>query len=104
MFPWWASTTLDWLCTATQGSLTVRQPFEKMGAIAARILLKRLEDHGYWVPKIAIEPELAVRDLTGPAPTERTVARNGSFAANHAWFATTSPVENAARASRHNGR
>ena len=63
---------------------TVRQPLERMGEIAARTLLKRLEDHASWVPKIAIEPELAVRDSTGPAPPERTVARNGSFAANHA--------------------
>jgi len=63
---------------------TVRQPLEKMGEIAARTLLKRLEDHGSWVPKIAIEPELVVRDSTGPAPTERTVARDASFAADHA--------------------
>jgi hypothetical protein len=84
MFLWWASTTLDLLCTTTQGSLTVRQPLEKMGEIGARTLLKHLEEHGSWVPKIAIEPELAVRDSTDPAPTERTVAHNGSFAANHA--------------------
>ena len=63
---------------------TVRQPLEKMGEIAARTLLKRLEDHGSWVPKIAIEPELVVRDSTGPAPTELTVARDASFAADHA--------------------
>jgi hypothetical protein len=49
MFLWWASTTLDLLCTTTQGSLTVRQPLEKMGEIAARTLLKRLEDHGSWL-------------------------------------------------------
>jgi len=55
-----------------------------MGEIAARTLLKRLEDHGSSVPKIAIEPELAVRASTGPAPTERAVARNASFAANYA--------------------
>ena len=84
MFLWWASTTLDLLCTTTQGSLTVRQPLEKMGEIGARTLLKRLEDHGSWVPKIAIEPELAVRDSTGPAPTERVVARDASFAADRA--------------------
>jgi LacI family transcriptional regulator len=44
----------------------VRQPLEKMGEIAARTLLKRLEDHGSWVPKTAIELELVVRDSTGP--------------------------------------
>src|ERR1700674_1768028 len=62
MFLWWASTTLDLLCTTAQGSLPGRQPLERMGEIAARTLLKRLEDHGSWVPKIAIEPELAVRN------------------------------------------
>ena len=63
---------------------TVRQPLEKMGEIAARTLLKRIEDHGDWVPEIAIEPELVVRDSTGPAPTERTVARDAALAADHA--------------------
>jgi DNA-binding LacI/PurR family transcriptional regulator len=63
---------------------TVRQPLEKMGETAARSLLERLEDHAPWMPKIVIEPELVVRDSTGPAPTERTVARDASFAAEHA--------------------
>jgi len=63
---------------------TVRQPLEKMGEIAARTLLKRLEDHGSWVPKITIEPELVIRDSTGRAPTERTFAHDVSFAAEHA--------------------
>ena len=63
---------------------TVRQPLEKMGEIAARTLLKRLEDHGYWVPKIAIEPELVIRDSTGRAPTQRTFGHDVSFAAEHA--------------------
>jgi DNA-binding LacI/PurR family transcriptional regulator len=62
---------------------TVRQPLEKMGEIAARTLLKRIEDHGDWVPKIAIEPELVVRDSTGPAPTERTFSRRASLVADH---------------------
>jgi DNA-binding LacI/PurR family transcriptional regulator len=63
---------------------TVRQPLEKMGEIAARTLLKRLEDHGSWVPKIIIEPELVVRDSTGPPPTVGNVAHDGSFRAEHA--------------------
>jgi DNA-binding LacI/PurR family transcriptional regulator len=63
---------------------TVRQPLEKMGEIAARTLLKRIEDHAEWVPQIVIEPELVVRDSTGPAPTARTVARDASFAVDHA--------------------
>ena len=58
---------------------TVRQPLEKMGEIAARTLLKRIEDREDWVPKISIEPELVVRDSTGPALTERIVVRDGSL-------------------------
>jgi LacI family transcriptional regulator len=58
---------------------TVRQPLEKMGEIAARTLLKRIEDREDWVPKISIEPELVVRDSTGPALTGRIVVRDGSL-------------------------
>src|SRR3984893_11916504 len=63
---------------------TVLQPLEKMGETAARTLLERLEDDTPWMPKIVIEPELVVRDSTGTAPTEHTVARDSSFAADHA--------------------
>ncbi len=63
---------------------TVRQPLEKMGETAARTLLQRLEEHAPWVPKIVIEPELVIRHSTGPVPTERTVARDTSFAADPA--------------------
>ena len=63
---------------------TVRQPLEKMGEIAARTLLQRIEGHEDWIPEIVIEPELVVRDSTGLAPTKRTVACNASFAAGHA--------------------
>jgi len=63
---------------------TVRQPLEKMGEIAARTLLNRIEGHEDWIPEIVIEPELVVRDSTGLAPTKRTVACNASFAAGHA--------------------
>jgi LacI family transcriptional regulator len=44
---------------------TVRQPLQKMGEIAARTLLNRIEDHEDWVPEIAIEPEFVVRHSTG---------------------------------------
>jgi DNA-binding LacI/PurR family transcriptional regulator len=46
---------------------TVRQPLAKMGEIAARTLLDRIERRGEYVPEIAIEPELIVRESTGPA-------------------------------------
>ena len=58
---------------------TVRQPLEKMGEIAARALLTRVEDHGEWAPKIVIEPELVVRDSTGPALTQPVIQRVGSL-------------------------
>ena len=43
---------------------TVRQPLQKMGEIAARTLLNRIEDREDWVPEIAIEPEFVVRHST----------------------------------------
>ena len=44
---------------------TVRQPLEKMGEIAARSLLDRIENPKTYVPEIAIEPEFVVRKSTG---------------------------------------
>jgi LacI family transcriptional regulator len=46
---------------------TVRQPLQKMGEIAARTLLNRIEEHEDWVPEIAIEPEFVVRNSTARA-------------------------------------
>ena len=43
---------------------TVRQPLQKMGEIAARTLLDRIEDRSKYVPTISIEPEFAVRKST----------------------------------------
>src|SRR4029077_15709712 len=47
---------------------TVRQPLQKMGEIAARTLLKRIEDHESEIADIQIEPELVVRNSTAVAP------------------------------------
>lgn len=47
---------------------TVRQPLQKMGEIAARTLLDRIENRSESVAEIAIETELIVRQSTGPAP------------------------------------
>jgi len=63
---------------------TVRQPLENMGETAARYLLERIENHKSWVPNIVIEPELMVRDSTGPAPTERVAAYNSPTEVEHA--------------------
>jgi DNA-binding LacI/PurR family transcriptional regulator len=54
---------------------TVRQPLEKMGDIAARTLLNRIEGHGEWEPEIAIEPEFVVRNSTARALALPSVAR-----------------------------
>lgn len=45
---------------------TVRQPLQKMGEMAARTLLDRIEERVEYVPEIAIEPELVVRGSTAP--------------------------------------
>ncbi len=54
---------------------TVRQPLEKMGEIAARTLLNRIEEHEDWVPEIAIEPEFVVRNSTRRAPAQISAVR-----------------------------
>ncbi len=46
---------------------TIRQPLEKMGRIAAKTLLDRIEERTDFVPEIAVEPELITRASTGPA-------------------------------------
>jgi DNA-binding LacI/PurR family transcriptional regulator len=55
---------------------TVRQPLQKMGEIAARALLERIEEHEDWVPEIAIEPEFVVRNSTARALTRPVTQRN----------------------------
>ncbi len=52
---------------------TVRQPLNQMGEMAARILLERLSGSAAGAEDfVTIEPELVVRDSTGPGPNERT--------------------------------
>jgi len=52
----------------TRPSLTtVRQPLLEMGEIAARTLLDRIEKRSEYVPEIAIEPQLVIRESTGKA-------------------------------------
>ena len=49
---------------------TVRQPLSKMGEIAARTLLDRIEGRAEYVPQIAIEPQFVVRDSSGHCPLQ----------------------------------
>jgi len=46
---------------------TVRQPLRKMGELAARTLLERIEGAAAATGEIAVEPEFVVRRSTGPA-------------------------------------
>jgi len=47
---------------------TVRQPLSRMGEVAAQALLDRIEGKKEYLPEIAIEPELVVRESTAKAP------------------------------------
>ena len=51
----------------TPSLTTVRQPLAKMGQIAAETLLSRLEGGREYLPEIAIEPTLVVRESSGLA-------------------------------------
>lgn len=55
---------------------TVRQPLQKMGEIAARALLKRIENGQNGEREIAIAPEFVVRESTARAPSRPLAARN----------------------------
>jgi DNA-binding LacI/PurR family transcriptional regulator len=52
------------------GLTTVRQPLRKMGEMAARTLLERIESGEDGVPEITIEPEFVVRQSTARAPSQ----------------------------------
>jgi DNA-binding LacI/PurR family transcriptional regulator len=55
----------------SQPSLTtVKQPLRQMGLRAAQVLLERIDNpEQEWPQEIVMEPELIVRESTGPAPT-----------------------------------
>jgi len=46
---------------------TVRQPLLKMGRIAAQTVIDRIEERAAFLPEIAVEPELVVRNSSAPA-------------------------------------
>jgi len=49
---------------------TVRQPMQEMGQLAARTLLDQIEKRTSYVPEIAVEPKLIVRQSTWKAPSK----------------------------------
>ncbi len=58
------------------GLTTVRQPLREMGRSAAEILLKRISHPGSELrDKHVVEPELVIRETTGPAPTKTRVRK-----------------------------
>jgi LacI family transcriptional regulator len=53
---------------------TVRQPLREMGRAAAEILLKRINRPGSELhDKHTVEPQLIIRETTGPAPNGQRV-------------------------------
>lgn len=58
---------------------TVRQPLLRMGQIAAQTVVDLIEGRGEFVPEIAIEPELVVRQSTGPVSSRRQTSTAGTF-------------------------
>jgi len=52
----------------TPSLTTVQQPLNRMGEVAAQVLLERIEGKREYSPDIAIEPELVVRESTAKAP------------------------------------
>ncbi len=46
---------------------TIRQPLHKMGELAVDMLVDQIERRSEWQREIAVQPELVVRESTGPA-------------------------------------
>ena len=45
---------------------TIRQPLRKMGELAVDLLVAQIEHKGDWQREIAVQPEIAIRESTGP--------------------------------------
>jgi DNA-binding LacI/PurR family transcriptional regulator len=60
---------------------TVRQPLQKMGEIAARTLLDRIEERVKYVSEISVEPEFVVRRSTAPPHTRRALTNTAESVA-----------------------
>jgi DNA-binding LacI/PurR family transcriptional regulator len=54
---------------------TVRQPLQKMGELAARTLLSRIEGRDGFVQEITVEPDFVVRRSTGRVPAIPLISR-----------------------------
>jgi len=62
---------------------TVRQPLREMGAQGARILLDRINHPNKTFPtEVVMNPELIVRESTGPAPAPEATKKQATLAAS----------------------
>ena len=50
---------------------TVRQPLQRMGQIAARTMIERIEGKAEYQSEIVVDPEFVVRGSTGPAARQQ---------------------------------
>ena len=66
---------------ASPALTTVRQPLLRMGQIAAQTVVDIIEGRGEYVPEIPIEPELVIRESTGPASSRHQQSTAGSLRA-----------------------
>jgi LacI family transcriptional regulator len=58
---------------------TICQPLQRMGALAAEVLLKRIAEPNAACPEeLVVEPELIVRESTCPAPAQATRRRKSA--------------------------
>jgi LacI family transcriptional regulator len=53
---------------------TIRQPLLKMGLLAAETLLARISQTKEAPAALHVEPDLVIRESTGPKPANRTIA------------------------------
>ena len=86
---------------SSPGLTTVRQPLQRMGQIAAKTVIDRIEGKAAFQAEIVIEPELVVRSSTGPAPDIRST--RGKFARIEPFPGrsfTTAPAETLAKHRR----
>jgi DNA-binding LacI/PurR family transcriptional regulator len=67
-----------WLNSTDPPLTTVRQPIESMGKAAVALLVNQMESAMVESEELLFEPELVVRQSTGPAPTQLLKAADAS--------------------------
>src|SRR5579872_1403212 len=67
-----------WLNSTDPPLTTVRQPIESMGKAAVALLVNQMESATFQSEELLFEPELVVRQSTGPAPAQLLKAADAS--------------------------